>query len=104
MLVWFHGGGWVWASVDTHDRLCREYAADVAVVGVDHALSPEAKFPRAVEACAAVARHVASHGADRGLDGSRFLVGGESAGGNLCLATALLLRDKGGRALRGIVA
>jgi acetyl esterase len=106
VLVWFHGGGWVWASVDTHDRLCREYAsaAGVAVVSVDYALSPEAKFPQAVEECAAVVRHIAEHGADWGLDGSRILVGGDSAGGNLCLATALLLRDSGGPALRGIVA
>ena len=51
VLVWFHGGGWVWASVETHDRLCREYAAfaGVAVVSVNYALSPEAKFPQAVE-------------------------------------------------------
>src|SRR6202789_1465623 len=106
VLVWFHGGGGVWASVDTHERLCREYAAaaGVAVVNVDYALSPEAKFPQAVEECAAVVRHIAEHGADWGLDGSRILVGGDSAGGNLCLATALLLRDAGGPRLRGIVA
>src|SRR2546421_367136 len=56
VLVWFHGGGWVWSSVDTHDRLAREYAAagDVAVVSVDYSLSPEAKFPTALEECAAV--------------------------------------------------
>jgi acetyl esterase len=105
VLVWFHGGGWVWASVDTHDRLCREYAAaaGIAVVSVDYALSPEAKFPQAVEECAAVVRHVATHGAEWGLDGSRILLGGDSAGGNLCLATALLLRDSGGPRLRGLV-
>ena len=106
VLVWFHGGGWVWASVDTHDRLCREYAANagVAVVSVDYALSPEAKFPQAVEECAAVVRHIAAEGAAWGLDGSRILVGGDSAGGNLCIATALLLRDSGGPPLCGIVA
>ena len=106
VLVWFHGGGWVWASVDTHDRLCREYAeaAGVAVVSVDYALSPEAKFPQAVEECTAVVRHIADHGLDWGLDGARILVGGDSAGGNLCLAVALLSRDTGGPALRGIVA
>ena len=106
VLIWFHGGGWVWASVDTHDRLCREYAAaaDVAVVSVDYALSPEAKFPQAIEECAAVARFVSEHGAEWGLDGSRLVLGGDSAGGNLCLATALLLRDTGGPALAGLVA
>jgi acetyl esterase len=104
-MVYFHGGGWVWASIDTHDRVVREFAAagEVAVVSVDYALSPEAKFPQALEECAAVARHLARHGAEWGLDGSRLLVGGDSAGGNLALATALLLRDAGGPALRGVL-
>ena len=106
VLVYFHGGGWVWASVDTHDRLVREYAAGagVATVNVDYALSPEARFPQAVEECAAVVRHLGEHGAAWGLDGSRILLGGDSAGGNLALATALLLRDSGGPALRGVLA
>jgi acetyl esterase len=105
-LVYFHGGGWVWASVDTHDRVAREYAAagEVAVVSVDYALSPEAKFPQALEECAAVTRHLAAHGADWGLDGSRLLLGGDSAGGNLALATALRLRDTGDAPLRGVLA
>jgi acetyl esterase len=105
-LVYFHGGGWVWGSVDTHDRLAREYAAGagLGVVNVDYALSPEARFPQAVEECAAVVRHVAERGADWGLDGTRILLGGDSAGGNLALATALLLRDTDGPALRGILA
>jgi acetyl esterase len=106
VLVYFHGGGWVWSSIDTHDRLAREYASvgEVAVVSVDYALSPEAKFPQAVEECAAVTRYIAAHGAEWGLDPSALFVGGDSAGGNLALATALLLRDTGGPALRGILA
>jgi len=105
-LVYFHGGGWVWASIDTHDRLCREYAAgaEVATVSVDYALSPEAVFPQAIEECAAVVRHVAAHGAEWGLDGSRIALGGDSAGGNLALGTALLLRDTAGPAPRGLLA
>ncbi|MFL5284441.1 MAG: alpha/beta hydrolase [Rhodopila sp.] len=105
-LVYFHGGGWVWASVDTHDRIAREYAtaAPVTVVSVDYALSPEAKFPQALEECAEVVRFVADQGAAWGLDIERLIIGGDSAGGNLALATALLLRDTGGPALRGIVA
>lgn len=106
VLVYFHGGGWVWASVDTHDRIAREYAAagQVAVVNVDYALSPEAKFPQALLECAAVVRFIAEHGDEWGVDGARIFVGGDSAGGNLALATALLLRDTGGPALRGILA
>jgi acetyl esterase len=105
-LVYFHGGGWVWANVDTHDRMTREYAAAgvVAVVSVDYALSPEAKFPQALLECAAVVRFVAERGAEWGLDRERIFVGGDSAGGNLALATALLLRDTDGPALRGILA
>src|SRR4051812_22180618 len=101
VLVYFHGGGWVWANVDTHDRMTREYAAagEVAVVSVDYALSPEAKFPQALLECAAVVRFIAEHGADWGLDSTRILLGGDSAGGNLALAAALLLRDTGGPAL-----
>lgn len=106
VLLWCHGGGWVWSSVDTHDRLAREYAAagEVAVVSVDYSLSPEAKFPTALEECAAVIAWLAEHGARWGLDNTRLIVGGDSAGGNLALASALLLRERGGPALRGILA
>ncbi len=102
VLVWFHGGGWVQHSIDTHDGLARAYAAaaDVAVVTVDYALSPEARFPHAVLECAAVIRRL--HEMDWGIDASRIVLGGDSAGGNLAFATALLLRDEGGPALRGI--
>lgn len=106
VLVYAHGGGWVWSSVDTHDRLVREYAAasGITVVSVDYALSPEAKFPRALEEVAAVVRHIAQHGAEWGLDPARIVVGGDSAGGNLALGTALMLRDTSGPSLRGILA
>jgi len=105
-LVYLHGGGWVWGSVDTHDSVARELSAagEVATVSVDYALSPEAKFPQALEECAAIVRHVAQHSAEWGLDPSRILLGGDSAGGNLALATALALRDAGGPKLSGIVA
>jgi acetyl esterase len=105
VLVWLHGGGWVWASVDTHDRLCREYAAgaEVATVSVDYSLAPEAKFPVAVQECAAVVRFLQAHAASWGLDPSRIAIGGDSAGGNLALATAILLRDTGADPLRGIL-
>lgn len=105
-LVYAHGGGWVWMSVDTHDRICRELAeaGQVNVISVDYTLSPEAQFPRALEECAAVVQHVSTHGADWGLDPACILIGGDSAGGNLALGTALMLRDTGGPALAGILA
>lgn len=106
VMVHFHGGGWLQSSIDTHDRLAREYAAagDVAVVSVDYSLSPEAKFPRALEECTAVARHLAAHGSEWKVDGNRVLLGGDSVGGNLALTVALLLRESNGPPIRGILA
>ena len=106
VLVYFHGGGWVWSSVDTHDRLAREYAAasGLAVVSVDYALSPEAVFPQALEECAAVVCHLARDATAWRIDPERLLLGGDSAGGNLALATALLLSLRNGPAPRGILA
>ena len=94
VLIYFHGGGWVWNSIDTHDRLMRDYAAGggCAVIGPDYALSPEAAFPQAIEECAAVVRWVARHGAEWGLDPARIAIGGDSAGANLAMGVALLLR------------
>lgn len=94
VLIYLHGGGWVWNSIDTHDRLMRDYAAGAgcAVIGPDYALSPEAAFPQAIEECAAVVRWVARHGAEWGLDPTRIAIGGDSAGANLALGVALLLR------------
>jgi acetyl esterase len=92
VLIYMHGGGWVWGSIDTHDRLMRSYAAasGCAVLGPDYALSPEAIFPQAIEECHAVLRHVATRGAELGLDPSRIILGGDSAGANLATGLALL--------------
>jgi acetyl esterase len=105
VLVYLHGGGWVWNSIDTHDRLMREYAAAAgcAVLGPDYALSPEAVFPQAAEECAAVLRWVAAHGAEWGLDTGRIVLGGDSAGGNLAMGAALLLRDADGALPPGLL-
>lgn len=96
-LLYAHGGGWVMFSLDTHDRVMREYAArsGVAVIGLDYPLSPEAKFPVALNQIAEVVRWVGEHGAEIGIDAKRLALGGDSAGGNLSLSTALLLRDAG---------
>jgi acetyl esterase/lipase len=106
VMVHFHGGGWLQSSIDTHDRLAREYAAagDVVVVSVDYSLSPEAKFPRALEECAAVVRHLAEYGSEWSVDRSSIFLGGDSVGGNLALTVALLLRDAGGPRVKGVVA
>ena len=105
VLIWFHGGGWVWSSVDTHDRLVREHAAasGFVTINVDYTLSPEAKFPQALLECADVVRAIAAEAAAWGIDPARIVVGGDSAGGNLALSTAILLRDHGGPPLLGLL-
>ncbi|MET0328184.1 MAG: alpha/beta hydrolase fold domain-containing protein [Luteimonas sp.] len=94
-LVYLHGGGWTMFSVDTHDRLMREYAAraGIAVIGVDYSLAPEAKFPRPIEETAGVLAWLRAHGGDYAIDGTRLLLGGDSAGANLSVATSLWLRQ-----------
>lgn len=96
-LIYMHGGGWTTFSIDSHDRLMREYAArgDLVVIGVDYALSPEVKFPVAQQQIAAVARWARQHSTELGIHRDRIALGGDSAGGNLAITTALRLRDEG---------
>jgi len=96
-VIYMHGGGWKLFSIDTHERLMREYAAraDVAVIGVDYALAPEAKFPIAQQQVARVVRWAREHCAELEIDPNRIALGGDSAGGNLAITTALRLRDEG---------
>lgn len=95
--IYMHGGGWTTFSIDTHDRLMREYAAraDMVVIGVDYALSPEVKFPVAQQQIAAVVRWAREHATELGIHRDRIALGGDSAGGNLAITTALRLRDEG---------
>jgi acetyl esterase len=94
-LIYLHGGGWTLFSLDTHDRLMREYAhrASIAVVGVDYPLSPEAKFPLALDRLVEAVSWLRDHGAGLGIDPARLAIGGDSAGANLALAAALKMRD-----------
>jgi acetyl esterase len=96
-LVYSHGGGWMLFSLDTHDRVMREYAARarVVVVGVDYALAPEARFPTALNQVTGVVRWLGRYAATLGIDAARVALGGDSAGGNLSISTALALRDAG---------
>ncbi|VVD67704.1 Acetyl esterase [Pandoraea iniqua] len=104
-LIYLHGGGFVVFSLDTHDRVMREYAAraGVVVVGIDYSRSPEARFPRALEEIVDVTRWLHRHADTLGLDAQAMLIGGDSAGANLSLGTALQLRDAGESLLRGMV-
>ncbi|MDR3511350.1 MAG: alpha/beta hydrolase fold domain-containing protein [Caulobacteraceae bacterium] len=98
-LVYLHGGGWTLFSLDTHDRLMREYAAraGVLVIGVDYALSPESKFPVALNEAVAAVWWLRAHAEDVGLDADRLAIGGDSAGANLAISACLALRDAGER-------
>lgn len=95
-LIYMHGGGWKLFSIDTHDRVMREYAAraDVVVIGVDYALAPEAKFPVAQRQIAHVVRWAREHARELDIDGNQIALGGDSAGGNLAITSALRLRDE----------
>jgi acetyl esterase len=101
LIVFFHGGGFVLCSLETHDELCRVLCRDSAavVVSVDYRLAPEAKYPAAADDCFAAASWCAGHAAELGADPSRIAVAGDSAGGNLAAVTALRARDLGGPAL-----
>jgi acetyl esterase len=105
IFVYLHGGGWTLFSIDTHDRLMREYAAraDVAVVGIDYTRAPEARFPQPLEETIDIVRWLLRDGIPLGLDSSRLMIGGDSAGGNISVAVALALRDSGEQVVRGMV-
>jgi acetyl esterase/lipase len=100
-VVFFHGGGWARGSLQTHDPLCRSLAngGGCIVVSVDYRMAPEHTFPAAIDDAVAATRWVAEHAEELGIDSRRLAVGGDSAGGNLAAAVALVLRDEGGPAL-----
>jgi acetyl esterase len=96
VVVWFHGGGWVLGSLDTHDNHCRllSEAVDAIVVSVDYRLAPEAKFPAAVEDCVAAWNWVNAHAPELHGDPNRIALGGDSAGGNLAAVACLIAREQ----------
>src|SRR5438046_2525235 len=85
VIVYIHGAGWVFGSMQTHDRLMRELAvaARAAVVFPKYRLSPEAKYPTALEECYSVVKWVAGRGMEHGMDPDRLAVAGDSVGGNM---------------------
>lgn len=94
-IVYFHGGGWVKGSPDTHDRAGRLLAREsgAVVFGVDYALAPESPFPEPLDECVAVIEFIANTAARRGIDAGRIALAGDSAGANLAIAAALDLRE-----------
>lgn len=97
-LVYLHGGGWVIGDLDTYDATCRAITnqADCMVVSVDYRLAPEHKFPVPLQDCYAAAEWVFDNAEIMQIDTDNVAVGGDSAGGNLSAAVALMARDRDG--------
>jgi acetyl esterase len=96
-ILYMHGGGWVLGNAGTHDRLVRELAVgtNAAVVFVEYDRSPEAHYPVAIEQGYATAQWIRREGAANGLDPERLAVAGDSVGGGMTAALALMAHDRG---------
>jgi acetyl esterase len=97
VILYMHGGGWVLGNADTHDRLVRELAdgTEAAVVFVEYDRSPEAHYPVAIEQGYATAQWVMREGDANQLDPNRMAVAGDSVGGNMTAALALMAKERG---------
>ncbi|HLY50476.1 MAG TPA: alpha/beta hydrolase [Solirubrobacteraceae bacterium] len=95
--VYLHGGGWILGSIESHDATCRALvnASSAAIVSVGYRRAPEHRFPTAAEDAYAACRHVVANAAELRIDPERIGVAGDSAGGNLAIAAALLARERG---------
>lgn len=98
LVAFFHGGGFVLCDLETHDPLCRSLAraSGCALVSVEYRLAPETRFPGPLEDCYAATGELAARARELGVDAARLAVCGDSAGGNLAAAVAILARDRGG--------
>lgn len=97
-IVFFHGGGWVAGSLETHDGLCRRLANQTGcrLIAVDYRLAPEFPFPSGLYDGFAAVRHIAANPKSFGIDAGRLGVAGDSAGGGMAAAICRLARDAGG--------
>jgi acetyl esterase len=102
-VLYTHGAGWVFGDVHTHDRLVRELTAraGAATVFVSYSLSPEARYPVAIEEIYTALQWIARSGSDNDLDGGRIAVAGDSVGGNMTAAITLMAKQRGGPRIAG---
>src|SRR3954469_7655122 len=105
VILYTHGAGWVFGNSHTHDRLIRELAAGTgaAVVFPNYSLSPEARYPTAIEEVYSVLEWIAVHGAEQDLDGARGAGAGDSVGGNIPAPFTLIAKQPSGPDLRAQV-
>lgn len=98
LTLYFHGGGWVMGTLDTHDATCRALArsSGSAILSVAYRLAPEYPFPAGLEDCYEALLWAAGCSRLAGIDTARLAVAGDSAGANLAAAAAILARDRGG--------
>ena len=96
VVVYYHGGGWVLGSKNTHDRLLRDLVnrTNAAFVFVNYTPSPEAQFPVPIEQGFAAAKYVGEHGDELGFDTARLAVAGDSVGGNMTAVVAQLAKER----------
>lgn len=96
-LIYLHGGGWTFGSINSCSRFCGALAASGAarVVAVDYRLAPENPFPAGLEDCAAAVRYVTENATELGTATASVAIGGDSSGGNLAVATALSAECRG---------
>lgn len=104
-MVFMHGGGFIAGSLDTHDACLRSLANATGwvVASVNYRLAPEYPFPAAPEDGYAALRHLAAFANTMSIDPARLVVAGDSAGGCLAAAVALMARDRNGPALAGVM-
>ncbi len=97
LMVFFHGGGWVVGSIDSHQQLCIRIAArsGVAVLSVEYRLAPEHRFPAQVDDAFDALVWAAAHGDELACDVTRLAAGGDSAGAHMAAVAAITARDRG---------
>lgn len=103
--IFVHGGGWILGDFPTHERFVRDLVTSSGAVAVfvNYTPSPEAQYPKAIREIHAAAKWVAAHGAEIGVDPQRLAIAGNSVGGNMTAAVALLAKNEGGPNFRGQV-
>lgn len=105
VVIFFHGGGWVFFDLDAYDSICTHLckSAQSLIISLGYRRSPEYKFPAAIDDCLVASRWIADHCNKWNGDPEHIFLAGDSAGGNLAAVTAIRIRDEGGPSIRGQV-